>query len=812
VRRLLTLCIAVAMIAMLVVPVAAVDLPKKSPLPPGPVYDTIWKWMLVLQDQIKAIQSTPGPAGPTGATGPQGPQGPAGPQGPQGAIGPIGPIGPQGPKGDTGLTGLTGPIGPIGPQGLKGDTGATGAQGLKGDTGATGAQGLKGDTGAQGLQGPKGDTGVQGPQGLQGERGPKGDTGTQGIQGLKGDTGACNCPVTSEEFNALLGEFNALKARVAALEQGQCQPVPEVCDGLDSDCDGVIDNGATCSNGGQCVNGQCTTPGYDCAGIVSCIVGCDGPTMGCVDTCKSPGTPEARYAFNDLYFCIYLNCQEVPDLMECINSVCPGDLQTCYEAVPCTPDCYGKSCGGDTCGGTCGTCGPEQECIENQCLDIGIHNCDSNPCTNPPPSQCIEGEGSWVITYSGDGVCTPWIGEQYFCDYPSEITECGAQQVCQDGACVAGSCEQIQCDHPPDQYCSEDGTAVLVYEIPGQCITLPDNQYQCDYSATSVLQNCAAQGKVCWDGACVNGGIGSCEPNPCSNPLDPRCAGDELRTYAPEGVCTPLSGNLFRCTYDILATLDCSASGQVCQDGACINPCDPNPCTIPPDPECSFDGTDLITYTSPGECTFESGYLPQCNYRYYDTTHCAVEGQVCRDGECVSPCDPNPCTYPPNELPFCSEDGTALIAYSLPGECLPLSGGQYQCDYPATYVSQNCAQGEVCWDGACINPCDPDPCTTPPAPACSEDGKSIITYIPPGTCGISPSSKFQCTYAYETSTDCSVNGMACREGACHLLTSCAEIHAANPELPNGQYMIDSGTGFPVAVCCDMDAGGTQVPC
>jgi hypothetical protein len=82
-RNLLAVCIAVAVIAMLVVPVSAVVppvLPTKSPLPKGQPFETIWKWMLVLQDQIKAI-----PAGPTGATGPIGPTGPTGATGVPGA-------------------------------------------------------------------------------------------------------------------------------------------------------------------------------------------------------------------------------------------------------------------------------------------------------------------------------------------------------------------------------------------------------------------------------------------------------------------------------------------------------------------------------------------------------------------------------------------------------------------------------------------------------------------------------------------------------------------------------------------------------
>ncbi len=72
-------------------------------------------------------QGPTGPTGPTGAQGPQGDQGPMGPPasgvgqpgptGPEGPVGPQGEPGPAGPEGPAGPTGPAGPMGPIGPQG-----------------------------------------------------------------------------------------------------------------------------------------------------------------------------------------------------------------------------------------------------------------------------------------------------------------------------------------------------------------------------------------------------------------------------------------------------------------------------------------------------------------------------------------------------------------------------------------------------------------------------------------------------------------------------------------------------------------------
>ena len=36
-----------------------------------------------------------------------------------------------------------------------------------------------------------------------------------------------------------------------------CNPAGEVCDGIDNDCDGIIDDNASCGAGLMCVNGAC---------------------------------------------------------------------------------------------------------------------------------------------------------------------------------------------------------------------------------------------------------------------------------------------------------------------------------------------------------------------------------------------------------------------------------------------------------------------------------------------------------------------------------------------------------------------------
>lgn len=131
----------------------------------------------LLENEINAIELTPGPKGDKGDaftyedfTAEQ----------LAALVGPQGPVGEKGDKGDKGDTGEQGP------QGIQGEQGPAGADGAKGDKGDKGDPGIQGEVGPQG---PKGDIGETGPQGPAGEKGDKGDPGDIGPQGPQGETG-----------------------------------------------------------------------------------------------------------------------------------------------------------------------------------------------------------------------------------------------------------------------------------------------------------------------------------------------------------------------------------------------------------------------------------------------------------------------------------------------------------------------------------------------------------------------------------------------------------------------------------------------
>ena len=113
----------------------------------------------------------------------------------------------------------------------------------------------------------------------------------------------------------------------------------------------------------------------------------------------------------------------------------------------CTPDCAGKVCGSDGCGGSCGQCGADEQCIAGECKPGGcVPKCEGKDC--------------------GDDACGGSCGT------------CAANEACVQGKCEGGACVP-KCE---GKECGDDGCG-------GVCGT------------------CAA-GKTCEAGACKDSGTG----------------------------------------------------------------------------------------------------------------------------------------------------------------------------------------------------------------------------------------------------------------------------------------------------------------
>ena len=74
---------------------------------------------------------------------------------------------------------------------------------------------------------------------------------------------------------------------------------------------------------------------------------------------------------------------------------CASLGKTCQEGqcVACAPQCSGKECGDDGCGGSCGTCAEDENCVGGACLAPCTPSCD------PMLEECVlAANGGWVCS------------------------------------------------------------------------------------------------------------------------------------------------------------------------------------------------------------------------------------------------------------------------------------------------------------------------------------------------------------------------------------------------------------------------------
>ncbi|MBM4370807.1 MAG: hypothetical protein FJ098_04090 [Deltaproteobacteria bacterium] len=153
---------------------------------------------------------------------------------------------------------------------------------------------------------------------------------------------------------------------------GGCVPSCEgrACgdDGCGGSC-GTCPDGSLCLvKGGSalCVSQSCPPGERICQQNLVLECAADGSEYGVVEDCSL----EAQH---------------------CVDGACSG----------CEPLCGGKQCGDDSCGGSCGSCGPSMACMEGRCLP----SCDQSLC--PLTQECIDVAGhlslcGGLITFETD--------------------------------------------------------------------------------------------------------------------------------------------------------------------------------------------------------------------------------------------------------------------------------------------------------------------------------------------------------------------------------------------------------------------------
>jgi len=426
-----------------------------------------------------------------------------------------------------------------------------------------------------------------------------------------------------------------------------CVPVgQEICNNADEDCDGNIDEGITqacgtdvgvCTAGTEtCVAGAflgCTATGGTaeiCDGLDN---DCNGVVDGFVEQCNDivGNTPP----FDGVCQPGFRVC-ESPAVAGMGNSFgpCQGEIGPSNESCDLLDnDCdtnIDESTGGADCSSVCGI--GTTECVAGALVcnnggNTGMSeicnglddDCDGvvdEQVPDPVPNTCDEG-GTLCVPgvlqcIGGDFVCTggeaPGI----------EVCDC-LDNDCDDnvdeeppGLCPTGSsCTDCQCAFP-----CQDGE----FPCPTGFLCSPENFCLVDPCANvDCAPNANGDVTTCVDGTCVDTcSVTTCTSGTACRPSDGTCQFDDCRGF-PE-LCNANQFCLIdECVSDPCAGVDCPGDAQYCLGGECVDSCDGVTC--PDGQGCLLGNCEALPCG--GNC--EAGKV------------CSSDG-VCVDNPCTAPC------------------------------------------------------------------------------------------------------------------------------------------------------------------------------
>lgn len=314
---------------------------------------------------------------------------------------------------------------------------------------------------------------------------------------------------------------------------------PEKCDGKDNNCNGLIDDGATCDVAGEsCFDGKCVNA-CDPDASTGCGTGkhCDPTTHTCVNnTTVGIGMPcRADVECDSPYFCAdpsVVGADVVPTQGEgmctqdcCTSANCPTGF-VCYE-----PGSGGRYCVDPTKVGRTANLGSEQpganESEPSRCRSGLVANgkcadtcCIDSDCTGN--TSCAYGtesghDGFYCVGGTGSG------GDGAFCWQQSDCRDLLCSQLsCYIGCCGSKVCAGNQEACIPATYATSDLIGVCLQGQLGSGALGATCQTSTDCATNFCFDDISKGQRYCSDACCTDADCGAgwlCRPTPTF----PRC-------------------------------------------------------------------------------------------------------------------------------------------------------------------------------------------------------------------------------------------------------------------------------------------------
>jgi Notch-like protein len=384
------------------------------------------------------------------------------------------------------------------------------------------------------------------------------------------------------------------------------QPLTEICNGLDDDCDGRVDETppVTCTTNAQCAASPMTPTCDNPSGMpnmgtcqpADCSMGCGTGQLVCVNGMSQCNTTPAPN--DDTCNGVDDDCDGMTDEdWACDDPDGPDNIPNNADDCPCV---------------SAGVCNGVEKC-EN-----GAEVCDGDP-VGQESCNCMDDNCNGQID-EGTLCATGATCTNCQCAFPCSMSEfpCPMGKTCIGNFCLADPCFNVTC--PQDPLAPTD--KIVCRPRPGN-----PNDHVCVSACDPIVITCNAPGTVCYRPT------GECKPDDCTTFPD-RCASNQ---NCINGACVtnPCQG------------VTCGA-GQYCSGGMCfgscadvvcptgqrcaMGTCQADPCHMP----CPFG---KACNDNTGQCIDNPCAFVTCPQGQFCDEH---DGGMCKDDPCVGTTCPNP--------------------------------------------------------------------------------------------------------------------------------------------------------------------------